>query len=187
MAWNKGSCRRTYNCLEPGGSSYDARVNEGCPHGRAYPQHREGASGAAQKTCVRKCSIIGRTTTTLLRAPGAVLVRALSGGFHCKSGTLMVKSTTGCGATLVFWNRNTCRVYVIGPRGPSEKVFTIGKDIQKEEYSRLKDENGNLFMLEFIEPDKAFVQVVRRETWLKAIERLRRGGLWDFDPSWPPL
>jgi hypothetical protein len=28
---------RPYVRLEPGGSPYYARVNEGCPHGRAYP------------------------------------------------------------------------------------------------------------------------------------------------------
>lgn len=33
---------RPYVRGELGGSSYDARVNEGCPHGRAYPQRREG-------------------------------------------------------------------------------------------------------------------------------------------------
>ena len=65
----------------------------------------------------------------------------------------------------------TCRVHVLSSsadRPYSSTTFTIGEQVQQEDYDRFKDDNGDLYLLVYVDEGKVQSRVVAQQDWDRA-------------------
>jgi hypothetical protein len=86
----------------------------------------------------------------------------------------------------------TCRVHILSStadRPYSSATFTIGEQVAQEDYDLFKDDNGDLYLLVYIDEGKMQSRIVGREAWDRAktaIDR-HREALADQQKIKPPL
>jgi hypothetical protein len=86
----------------------------------------------------------------------------------------------------------TCNVHVLSSsadRPYSSTTFTIGEQVQQEDYDRFKDDNGDLYLLVYVDEGKMQSRIVARYDWDRAktaIDR-HREALARQQGSKPPL
>jgi hypothetical protein len=86
----------------------------------------------------------------------------------------------------------TCRVHILSSsaaRPYSSTTFTIGEQVQQEDYDRFKDDNGDLYLLVYLDEGKVQSRVVAQHDWDRAktaIDR-HRGALAGQQGITPPL
>jgi hypothetical protein len=65
----------------------------------------------------------------------------------------------------------TCRVHVLSSsadRPYSSTTFTIGEQVQQEDYDRFKDNNGDLYLLAYVDEGKMQTRIVAQHDWDRA-------------------
>ena len=74
-----------------------------------------------------------------------------------------------------------CRVHILSSsadRPYSSTTFTIGEQVQPEDYVRFKDDKGDLYLLVYVGEGKVQSRIVPRHDWDRAktaIDRHRAG------------
>jgi hypothetical protein len=65
----------------------------------------------------------------------------------------------------------TCRVHVLSSKADrpySSTTFTIGEQVQQEDYDRFKDDKGDLYLLVYVDEGKVQSRIVARHDWDRA-------------------
>ncbi len=65
----------------------------------------------------------------------------------------------------------TCRVHVLSSsadRPYSSTTFTIGEQVKQEDYDRFKDDQGDLYLLVYVDEGKVQPRIVERDAWNRA-------------------
>jgi hypothetical protein len=65
----------------------------------------------------------------------------------------------------------TCRVHILSSsadRPYSSSTFTIGEQVQQEDYDRFKDDKGDLYLLVYVDEGKLQSRIVARDAWDQA-------------------
>jgi hypothetical protein len=74
----------------------------------------------------------------------------------------------------------TCRVHILSSsadRPYSSATFTIGEQVQQQDYDLFKDDKGDLYLLVYVDEGKMQSRIVAREAWDRAktaIDRHRK-------------
>jgi hypothetical protein len=66
---------------------------------------------------------------------------------------------------------STCTVHVLSSRADrsySTTTFTIGDQVKQVEYDRFKDDNGDLYLVVYLDESKVQSRVVLRHDWDRA-------------------
>ena len=64
-----------------------------------------------------------------------------------------------------------CRVHILSSsadRPYSSTTFTIGEQVQPEDYVRFKDDKGDLYLLVYVDEGKVQSRIVARDDWDRA-------------------
>jgi hypothetical protein len=86
----------------------------------------------------------------------------------------------------------TCRVHILSSsaeRPYSSTTFTIGEQVQQQDYDRFKDDKGDLYLLVYVDEGKLQSRIVARDAWDQAktaIDR-HRAAIAGQPESKPPL
>jgi hypothetical protein len=86
----------------------------------------------------------------------------------------------------------TCRVHILSSsadRPYSSATFTIGEQVQQEDYDLFKDDKGDLYLLVYVDEGKVQSRIVARDAWDRAktaIDRHRQALARQQDIK-PPL
>lgn len=65
----------------------------------------------------------------------------------------------------------SCRVHVLSSsadRPYSSTTFTIGEQVKQEDYDRFKDDQGDLYLLVYVDDGKMQSRIVARDAWDRA-------------------
>jgi hypothetical protein len=66
---------------------------------------------------------------------------------------------------------STCRVHILSSsadRPSSSATFTIGEQVQQDDYDRFKDDKGDLYLLVYVDEGKVQSRIVARHDWDRA-------------------
>ncbi len=86
----------------------------------------------------------------------------------------------------------SCRVHILSSsadRPYSSTTFTIGEQVKQEDYDRFKDDQGDLYLLVYVDEGKMQSRIVARDAWDRAktaIDR-HREALTNQQQIKPPL
>jgi hypothetical protein len=65
----------------------------------------------------------------------------------------------------------SCRVHILSSsadKSYSSTTFTIGEQVQQEDYDRFKDDKGDLHLLVYLDEGKVQSRIVARDAWDEA-------------------
>ncbi len=62
--------------------------------------------------------------------------------------------------------KKRCRVFMLDPsKGVCEERWVVGEDIGKDEYEKMKDKNGSIYVMRHYEEGKPVLHILHKSFW----------------------